>query len=238
MRVLQYEYDYSIFSDEWREKILQLKNMLRHIYERTTSDMDIDRTYNTLQIDNIYLRQKIRKWAGRTISTSNQLIRTVAPLLFKKCLEVGMAIPPRYKRNGRLVKAVIETFSAVLAEQRMLDGSPCQNFRLNNFYKFIPLVSNMSKKGIRKISQKVFNRTILLDKTLTYEISSWFNPMLSRLTRSLSYDEMCTQKIYKRTEFEQFLKDAKEPGFRYYQQLGNLLTLELRMRKDNLGELF
>ncbi|MCK4825923.1 hypothetical protein KA005_59795, partial [bacterium] len=194
--------------------------------------------YNTLQIDNIYFRQKIRKWAGRTISTSNQLIRAVAPLTFKKCIEAGMSIPPRYKRNGRLIKAIVETFSPVLAQQKMLNGMPCQNIRIDNFYKFIPLVSELTKKGIRKLSQRVFDRTILLDKTLTYQVSNWFGSMLSdiRCKNLLSYDNMCTSRLYRKEQFERFIEDAQKPGFRYYQQIGNLFTLELRMREDNLGE--
>jgi asparagine synthetase B (glutamine-hydrolysing) len=235
-RVLQYEYDYSIFSSDWRKRMENVGNVIRSKYENTISDMDVSRTYNTLQIDSIYLRQKIRRWAGRTISTSNQLIRTVAPLAFKKCLEAGMSIPPKYKRNGKLVRAVIELLSPKLAQGKMLSGVPCQTLRLNNFYKFIPLVSDISKRGIRKVSQRLFKRTVLLDKSLAFPISLYFISLLSdtRCKGLLSYGDMLTQELYRREDFNWFLASSKKPGFPYYQQLGNLLTLELRMRGDNL----
>lgn len=236
-RVLQYEYDYSIFSENWKKKMSKVKDILKNKYKAVNSDMNSFRTYNTLQIDNIYFRQKIRRWAGRTISSSNLLIKTVAPLTFKKCLEAGMSIPPKYKRHGKIVKAIIEMFSPVLAQQKMLNGTPCENLRLSNFYKFIPLASNISRKAMRKLSQRILKRTILLDQSLTYQVSTWYGAMLSKpqCNKLMSYDNMCTRKLYRRNRFERFIKDAERPGFRYHQQLGSLLTLELRMREDNLG---
>ena len=234
-RILQYEYNYNVFSAEWRKDMLGLSNVLKKKFIDTNADMDLKDTYNTIQIDSIYLKQKMRRWAGRTISTTNQLIRSVAPLMLKKCLEAGMTIPPRYKRNGKLVRAIVESLNPKLAEEKMLNGTPCQNFRINNFYKFFPLIPDLSKRFARKISQKAFGRTIFLDKTLTYPMTTWYKSIFSdpKMNKFLKYEDMITRNIYDKIEFNEFLKRAKLVGFPYYHQLGNILTLELRMEGDN-----
>jgi asparagine synthetase B (glutamine-hydrolysing) len=235
-RVLQYDYDYSIFSEQWKNRMQGVARILKRKYQATNSDMEASGTYNTLQIDNIYFRQKVRRWAGRTISSSNQIIKTITPLTFKKNLEAGMSIPPRYKRNGKLVKATVEMLNPVLAELRMLNGAPCQNIRLDNFYRFFPFLTNISRRGLRKVSQKMLKRTILLEKSLNYQTGDWFPRFLSHpnIKKALRCENMRTEKIFNRKKFEEFVEAASSPSFRYYQQLGNILTLELRTARDRL----
>lgn len=235
-RVLQYEFDFSIFSDEWKKKMLKVDTIFKEKYENSIDDMDFSRTFNTLQIDNLYFRQKIRKWAGRTICSSNQMIQTVAPLTFKRNLEVGMTLPPKYKGFGRIVKAVIENINPLMAKQKMLNGAPCQNISINNFHQFAPFVPDYVKRGARKFSQKYFNRTILLDKSLSYDPSGWFRKLLNseKCKELLAYDNMRTHRLLNKTQFHDFLEEAKVQGFRYHSQLGNLLTLEFRMRNDKV----
>ena len=160
-------------------------------YRNTNTDMR--GTYNTLQIDSIYLRQKIRRWAGRTISSTNQIIQTMAPLTLKKCLETGLTIPPKYKRQGMLVRAVIEKLCPALAEMKLLNGTPCQNIRINNFFKFYPLIEEMAKKGIRKISQKLLNKTVLVDSSLTYNQVNWFSKYLNNMGRKITVFQCVNQ---------------------------------------------
>ena len=237
-RVLQYEYNNSVFSDKWRKEMKELSGLLKRKYMDTNADMDLTKTYNTLQIDSIYFRQKIRRWAGRTISTSNQIIGALAPLTLKKCLEAGMTIPPRYKRNGQLVRAVVEKLYPKLAEEKMLNGTPCQNIRPSNIHKFFPLMPEIIRKGIRKVSQKTFGKTIFLDKTLTYSTTPWYLAILCdpRMEKALTYDQMATRNIYDKTKFSEFINRAKFTGFPYYHQLGNMITLELRMKDDMVVE--
>ena len=140
----------------------------------------------------------------------------------------------------RTMKTVYGFSSLVLNHEIICDLTHdfLSNKSLNNFYKFIPLIPHMSKRGIRKISQRLLDRTILLDRTLTYQTEGWFNSMLtdSPLAEMLTYDNMCTMRLYNKKEFQRFLKDATRAGFRYYTQLGNMITLEMRMRKDKLKE--
>jgi asparagine synthetase B (glutamine-hydrolysing) len=235
-RVLQYEYDYSIFSETWKKNIININNLLFKIYNETNKGEDITNIYNTSQIDNIYFRQKIRRWAGRTMSTSSQIIRSVAPLTFNDCLDVGMVVHPKYKRFGRLVKEVVQLNSLELAKQKMRNGIPCENINIKNLYQFLPILTEYGKRGLRKISQKLFNKTILLDRSLTYDTSSWFITFLKekQVQKYIKFENMFTKDMYDKKKYNIFIEESKKPGFKYYSQLGNMITLEMRMQKDNL----
>lgn len=236
MRILQYEYDYTIFSEAWGTRMAGVKDILRHLYLDALSDMDLNSSCNTLQIDNLYLREKIRRWAGRTISSSSQIISALAPLTLKKCLEIVLAVPPGYKRNGRLVKGMIEQLCPPLSGLRMLNGAPCQNPTIRNAHKFLPLVIDYGKKGVRKAVQKTLNRTILLDRSVSYQQSWFFACLFSRalFRKDFAYGSLLTQGLYDRDRYERFYDRAAHEGFPCYNQLGNIMTLEMRMRKDNI----
>lgn len=231
-RILQYEYDYSILSDNWTSKMKETKDILKNLFSETISDMDLNGSYNTLQIDNLYFRQKIRRWAGRTMSSTNQVINTLSPLTLKKCVEVALSIPPQYKRNGRLVKNIIENLSWPLSGMRMLNGSPCQNVRIWNLHKFVPLLFDYGERGVRKIVQNVMNRTILMDTSINYPQSLYYLLLSDSFKVEYEYDSLYTQEFYNRERYAKFYQDARNGNFHYYNQLGNIITLEMRMKQD------
>lgn len=235
-RVLQYEYDYSVFSDEFRPRMAHIKDSLKEVFLKSISDMSLRDSYNTLQIDNLYFRQKVRRWAGRTISSSNQIINALTPLTMKRCVESVMTIPPRYKRNGRLVKSIIEKLSWPLSGQKMLNGTPCRNMTLLNAHEFMPLAFDYGKRGMRKLVQKTMGRTILLDKTIQYQPSAFFASLFSRngLADEFRYDSLVAKSLYDQDKYTRFIEEARADAFPYYNQIGNMLTLEMRMRNDNI----
>lgn len=234
-RVLQYEYDNSIFSGEIKRTIKNINHFLYNKYSQTNSEEEIKKSFNTSQIDNIYFRQKIRRWAGRTISTSNQLIRTFAPLSSKKCLEAGMSVPPNLKIGGRLVRGVVEKNWPALAKLKMLDGTPCSNPSMSNFWEFFPMFSFLGKKALRKISQKSIKRTILIDPTLKYDQKKLFQDLISNKYKNISsFEKMFTSIYYNKNNFEKFIAKISEGDTTLFSQLGNILTLENRMSKDNI----
>lgn len=235
-RVLQYEYDYSIFEKEWQENLRNLPQAICSEYKKSIQDFPLSSTYNTMQIDAIYLRQKIRRWASRTITSSNHVIRTVSPLLFKQNLDVALRVHPKFKRYGRLQRAIVTQNNPTLARLKMLTGSPCENISFKNFYLFSPLVWDLIKRATRKISQKIFQRTILMTRNLNYEYTSWTKKIVIELYAKgiLPYENLITKDLFQKEKFERFITESQKPGFPYYHQLGNMITLELRMRQDKL----
>ncbi|MFY9397760.1 MAG: hypothetical protein WAR22_05280 [Desulfomonilia bacterium] len=234
LRILQYEFDPSIFSDEWRPVIAGVKDSLQWAFEETLSDMDRRGTYNTLQIDSLYLRQKIRRWAGRTLSSSSRIVGTIAPLTLKGCLEAAMVVPPAFKRNGRLVKALVEDLCEPLADLRMLNGAPCRNITLGNAYRFYPLLVDYAKRAARKAAQKTLKRTILLDGSLSYRPSWVFSCLFSHpeFREGFAYDSLLTRSLYDPEGYTRFYERSASEDFAFHGQLGAIITLEMRARRD------
>lgn len=236
MRMLQYEYDHSVFSEPWRRKMLGVKDTLKSVFLDTLADMDLHGSYNTLQIDTLYLRQKIRRWAGRTMSSSGLIVSTLAPLTLKKNLDLALAVPPGYKRGGRLVKGVVTLLCEPLSGLRMLNGAPCRNITVGNAHTFLPLLADYAKKGMRKAVQKALNRTILLDASVGYQQPWFFSCLFSHpaVRKSFAYSSLITQGLYDPRGYSRFHEDAGNGSFPYCSQLGNIMTLEMRMRRDNI----
>ena len=234
LRILQYEFDPSIYSEEWRPVMAGVKDSLKRTFENTLSDMDRKRTFNTLQIDTLYLRQKIRRWAGRTLSSSGRIVGTIAPLTLKSCLEAALVVPPAFKRNGRLVKALVEDLCEPLADLRMLSGAPCRNITLTNAHRFYPLLIDYAKRAARKAAQKTLKRTILLDGSLAYRPDWVFSCLFSDpgFKEGFAYDSLLTRRLYDPERYTRFYERAASVDFAFHGQLGALITLEMRARKD------
>lgn len=235
-RVFQYEYDYSIFSKPWSLRVLDTKMLLKREFERTVAFLNNTEAFNSLQIDSIYLKQKMRRWAGRTISSSSQLLDSVAPLVFRKPLEAAMRMPPSFKRNGKLVRAVVEHHNRRFAHQRMLNGTPCEVPSIRNLIKYLPLVVDLSKRGIRKFFQLTLQKSLFRDGSLSYLQGAWFRALKEGKHQAVSSTQIfeATKDLYAENKLTSFLAGVGLDDFRFYPQFGNMLTLELRMRKDSL----
>jgi len=198
--------------------------------------MDLNSTYNTLQLDNIDLRQRERRWGGRTISSSNQIIRIISPLYFRKCMDIGFTIPPKYKIGDLLNKRVITKLNPKLAKQRMITGVPCEEISVRNCYRFYPILSVYLKKFLKVFSQQIFGRTVFVDKSLSYPKCEWYKILLSDSGPNDigNIENWATRKIYDLQKIKDFIAKAKQPGFRYYGQLEKMISLEFRLRGDKI----
>lgn len=236
MRAFQYEYDNSVFAGEWRNQIDSIPNLLSRKYLNSISDMDFHNTYNTLQLDNIDLRQRERRWGGRTISSSNQIIRIISPLYFRKCMDIGFTIPPKYKIRDLLNRRVITKLNPKLARQRMITGVPCEEISVNNFYRFYPIIPVYIKKLTKVLSQQIFRRTVLIDKSLSYPKYEMYELLLSNKEQNEmgNVESWITRKIYDPKRVNEFIARAKKPGFRFYGQLEKMISFEIRLREDKI----
>jgi asparagine synthetase B (glutamine-hydrolysing) len=236
MRAFQYEYDYSVFSNEWRNQINSIPELLTRRYLNSIADMDLNNSYNTLQLDNIDLRQRERRWGGRTISSSNQIIKIISPLYFKKCMDIGLKIPPKFKVRDLLNRKVITKLNPKLAKQKMITGVPCEEISIKNFFKFYPLLAVYSTKLAKVFSQQIIGRSAFIDSSLSYSKHDWFKALLSDSGNNDlgNIENWITRKIYDTKVVKEFIEKAKHPGFRYYGQLEKMITLEFRLREDRV----
>ncbi|MEZ4600299.1 MAG: hypothetical protein R2940_10985 [Syntrophotaleaceae bacterium] len=231
---LQYEYDNSVHSIVFQNIIKDLPNLLSEKFNKTISELDIYQTYNTLQLDTIRLYQKERRWGGRTISSSNQIINVLAPLYFKKSLSAGFLIPPHFKKNGLLLKRVATKINPELAAQKMSSGLPCEIANFKNFYKYYPILPFYAKKILKVLFQQFIKKTIFLDKSLSLHKEEVFQSFYdSQLFHDIgSMESWISGSLYQLDKAKNFLNNASRPGFRYYPQIEKMISLELKLRSE------
>ena len=215
------------------EKFNLLKKYLLEKYSDIIKDIQ-EETYNTQQLDILNIRYKIRRWAGRTITSSQHVIDNVQPLIFKSCLESALIFKPDFKRNDKLVKSLIGDIAPDLKNQELMSGAPCLVLSPSNWHKFIPQIVHNGKRLSRKISQIMLNRTILLDSSLNYNRNEWLKILLGKdeMKFLFNIDNMFTGDMYDKEKYTNFLDNAKNGSLKYYSQLGNMITLEMRMKSD------
>ena len=235
-RDLTDDFDNSPFSERCLKIINDAPSKIFEIYKKTNTIFD-QKTPNTLQLDNIYFSQKARRWGGRNITTTNQIIQPICPLWFRRPLEISFALPPKYKKKCKLMRYIVETESPKFAHEKMITNTPFVLIRLRNIHKFFPAIVFYVRIIIRKLSQVLFNKTFWAGLTTpAYNIGEWYRQALKdpRCEDLLNYDKMISRNLYDKNKFNTFIERAKSHHFNFYNQLGNIITVELTLRAAKL----
>ena len=231
-RDLADDFDTSIFSNEYRPFMRDIPNKLLKIYTATNKIFDYGAP-NTLLLDNIYFSQTMRRWGGRNLSTTNQLIQCVSPLWFKKPLSISLSLPPNYRKRNKLMRHIVEETSGIFGKQRTINSSPFTVMHFNNIHLFLPATIFFARIGMRKIGQVMFNKTIWADLTTpAYDTSRWYRKALrdTRCVNLLDFEQMILSKVFERQRFKKFIDKARSNNFHFFGQLGNIITMELTLR--------
>lgn len=230
-RVLQYEYEYGVFNDKYVDKMRSVEKSLLRSYLNSSASIDC----NTLAIDNIYFRQKIRRWASRTITTSGNLIDVFSPLITRACIEAAMALPPSYKILGRFDRSVISKNSD-LSNLKMLNNAKCVEIKFKNIIKLLPLIDDYTKRLYRKLGQQFFSKTYSYQKEVKYSDSMWIAGLLKAKVGPVDnyIDQMSTGYLYDKNKLKDLFESAMRGDTVYGPQIGYILTLESRFLGDKI----
>ena len=228
--------DNSIFNEELSLYVQCIPAKVKSIYKKSLK-IFCNNSPNTLQLDYLYFCQKARRWGGRTITTTNQLIKAICPLWFRRPLEISLSLSPQHKKSNKLMRFIVEKESPEFAKQKMITGAPFVQINCKNFFKFLPSLYFFLRIAIRKFFQVVFKKHIWEGLTTPdYDSGVWFRGALAepKCEEILDYDNMFSKILYSKKEFNEFKKRAKKAEFKYYNQLGKILTVELTLRYLNL----
>ena len=234
-RNLAVSFNDKILSKDILEVSKNIPVILYEIYRRTNSTIDKN-SPNTLQLDNIYFSHRMRRWGGRTLSTSNQIIQPICPLWFRKPLSICFSLTPKIKNRERLMKSIVQEISPEISYQKTISGAPFALISIGNIIKFIPAVLFYFQKAFRKFFQIVFNRSIWEGLTIPdYEVEQWYRAALDdpSCMDLLDYKKMYSKGLYTKKEFDKFIQNARCSGFNFYTHLGNILSIEMTLRAEN-----
>jgi hypothetical protein len=237
-RNLAGSFNMQIFSDDVIRIVGETEARILKTYEKTNFFLDQD-SPNTLQLDNVYFSHRMRRWGGRSVTTTNQIIRVICPLWFKKALNIAFSLDHRIKGQERLMRSIAENVAPDLAKEKTIAGSPFLPISTRNLVRFIPATVFYLKKAVRKFSEVSLKKNILGDLTMPgYRVVEWYQQALKdpRCADLLNWEGMISREFYDKRKFDEFVQDAKGERFRFYSELGNIITVELTLRYAKLKD--
>lgn len=235
-RNLSSAFDNSVLSPKAKSFTDNYPLYLLEILKGTISHLDDDAP-NTLQLDHIYFSHRMRRWGGRSVSTTNQLIRPICPLWFRKPLNLAFTLPYSIKGHEKLMRYIAQRIAPKLAQEKMISGSPFLEFDISNAFQFLPGLLFYILKAFRKGMEVIFKKFILIGLTTPdYNVLPWYQAVLndSRCRELLNWDHMISKYFYKKQELEDLLNKLKNGKSGCYSQLGNIITIEFVLRYANL----
>lgn len=235
-RILSATFNHSILSPEVIDFMNKLPESLIKIFKKTIGHMSED-CVNTVQLDYIYFSHRMRRWGGRSISTTNQIIRPICPLWFKKPLSMVFTFPPGIKKREKLMRYLMQINAPEMAKEKTISGTPFIPINIKNAVLFIPALWFYLLKAFRKCSEIVFNKSILSGLTTPdYDVSPWIQKALkdNRCHDLLKFKEMASKWLYEKQAFDSFIEKARSGCLDFYGQIGNIITIELVLRYSNI----
>jgi hypothetical protein len=224
LRYAAQSFDASLFAPEDR---LDLVAHFAGVIERTNEGLaDLP---NTVQMDHAYLVTRMQRWQGRIGSSTNQLWPCLPPLLFRSVLEVMLRTKARLRHRSLLVRRLLAEFQPEMAAYPLEHGQPALPFTWRTAHRFWPLVLHYGKKVARKVLAKVRRgggQPAGAGK-VSWRQQLWGDEEVRGL---LHAPTMRLTGVVDRTGLEDFLRQSREPGFRFDGQWARALSLEYTLR--------
>ena len=228
-RILVPGQDFSIYRIPRREIELALAHQLRQIVDAADFDGGALR-----QIDWLYLRLRMSRWAARFYSSTVKIIPCFSPYLFAPLLEIAFSVESHEKMKNRFFIEWLKEMNPKLARLPLESGRPAIPFSLQNMFLF----RRMPKKFAGKVAGKLFriltSRVQLPGGGAGEGPSPFIETVLNHYGANefFSRGEMVTGALYDEGRLEKLAVsrigelEKSIPGG----QLSRLFTLEVTMR--------
>ena len=105
--------------------------------------------------DELYVRQRMHRWAGSELSAACTDRHVLAPFLHSDWIEWARRTPPAFKRNGRAFAAVIERLDADLGRLPLDSGLSPRDLAHPGVAARVKLIDQFRRKAARKLRQRV-----------------------------------------------------------------------------------
>jgi hypothetical protein len=215
-------YDPTLFPAEIR---LDLAPHFAGVIERTNEGLS---DYpNTFQMNHTYLMMRMQRWQGRIGSSTDQIWPCLPPFLFRSVLEAMLRTKARLCRRSLLVRRLLAEYQPEMAAVPLEHGHPALPFTWRTAPRFWPLALCYGKKAARKVLAKAGFKG-----RPTAEVSPCLQLAQDQQARDVLHPPTMRLKgLLDSSSLADFLRRAREPGFRYDGQWARVLTLEITLRK-------
>ncbi|MFO1053680.1 MAG: hypothetical protein U1F36_15805 [Planctomycetota bacterium] len=190
-------------------------------------DSDLDDAPLGFRLDRTYLRLRMRCWQGRIASATDRLWPCLSPLVFRSALEPLLRTRFAARDKNRLARMVLARFAPKLARMRLESGGPALPRTALNAWRFLPEAVGFAKKVALKLAgRRTHART--LEETSAPRLALWSDPRLRDL---LDPTRMELGGHVDRDELRSLVDATRAPQFEHELLFGNLLALELGLRR-------
>ena len=183
---------------------------------------------NTTQWDVLLARRK-PVWDGIYGSAAGAFLQTALPFLFKPAFTLGFSLEPRYRSQGRLLRAMIERLDQRVAALPTTAGGPALPRRPATIHRFAPYYARLGRIGIYKMSQRALGHGLLAPAgTQDPRVAAGQRAVLGHM--DLTPATMRSGALYEGSALAAFLTRAHAPDFGQQDLLGRIITAELAWR--------
>lgn len=191
---------------------------------------------NTAKLDAIYV-WKSAAHVGRYAAATNPIVLTLAPLMTQTLAEYTLAMPWRFRMNGRLVRGLISRLSPELAKVPTWYGSSAEPLSVRRPVQLAKYGVNAAQKLARKLGQVTLRRSIFKNPILQKADHSADCALTEQLRREgmLDAKNLISAPLYDAAGLAKFLQDAQKPDFARFAHLQVLASIELVCRIAGLG---
>ncbi len=233
-RLLNYRFvqplDYAVFRDTSRVSWVfeELKSTLMSVGDRY-ADLP-----NTVKLDCILL-YKDTGFTGAFVSAVMGYQRVIAPFLLRDSLTAAISTYYKWRRQGRLVRLLMEKVNPVLAGFDTTRGGPALPMRVRSLPKFIPYWSRIGSRLARRASCVLLGRDLFPQsrkKQSSYPRAQWRRETLDCLEQGdlLDHAHMHSGRLYSPEYLVEFLVQARTEEFNQETLLSRIVTLEMALR--------
>ncbi len=194
---------------------------------------------NTAQLDAVYLR----KMSGMICSFSTAAARFSAPLVpFSAiaALDAALPVPPQWRFDSRLLRAVAWALHPRFASYKTLKGCPCAPMTFANWPQFLPKYVNEAKRLARKISMVWFRKAIFPDYVDPEPAANPYAGFIADELRGgghFDWESMRTARWYAPEALKGLLAEARTPaGYRLRHTISWIYTCEALARLADARE--
>ncbi|MGY1671028.1 hypothetical protein [Geodermatophilus sp. SYSU D00710] len=191
---------------------------------------------NTTQLDLLYAYKSTGHF-GAYRSADDGWLTAQLPFYFRPVFEVAFSTDHRHRNGHRLMRHMVERLDPVVAALPTTRGGPAQPLRITSAHRFAPYYTQLARKAVTKVSDRVLGRPLLMQRR-TFPWASRVNAsVLEELAARGSFrpDQLRSGDLYRPETLRRLLQTGRRPGATQDALLGRVITVELCLQATGTG---
>jgi asparagine synthase (glutamine-hydrolysing) len=191
---------------------------------------------NTTQLDLLYAYKSTGHF-GAYRSADDGWLTAQLPFYLRPVFETAFSTDHRHRNGHRLMRHMVERLDPAVAALPTTRGGPAQPWRIRNAHRFVPYYTQLARKAVTKVSDRVLGRPLLLQRR-TFPWAARVNAtVLDELADRGSFhpDRLRSDGLYRPEALHRLIGSSRRPGATQDALLGRVITVELCLQATGTG---